>query len=134
MSFCIQIFLVDLVHWSSAHAHGCSAPQNICLSLIIFSINYNLFVENCTYMLSFQFYKDPVSGYIFRSKKDALRYIETGEISRSAIRPKELCNNAPELVKDEIAVSFSPLLVCEWQAIFIVDIVFMQRFSRCYDS
>lgn len=54
------------------------------------------------------FYKDPVSGYIFRSKKDALRYIETGEISRSAIRPKESCNNAPELVKVEIASSSAP--------------------------
>lgn len=55
--------------------------------------------------MTFQFYKDPVSGYVFRSKRDALRYIETGEISRSAIRPKESGSNAPELVKDEIAVS-----------------------------
>ncbi|EXB37396.1 hypothetical protein L484_024324 [Morus notabilis] len=55
--------------------------------------------------MSFQFYKDPVSGYVFRSKRDALRYIETGEISRSAIRPKESGSNAPELVKDEIAPS-----------------------------
>uniref|UniRef100_A0A1D1XZE7 Methyl-CpG-binding domain-containing protein 13 n=1 Tax=Anthurium amnicola TaxID=1678845 RepID=A0A1D1XZE7_9ARAE len=34
------------------------------------------------------YYIDPVSGYVFRSKKDALRYIETGEISKHAIKPK----------------------------------------------
>uniref|UniRef100_A0A5B7ALZ0 Putative methyl-CpG-binding domain-containing protein 13 isoform X1 n=1 Tax=Davidia involucrata TaxID=16924 RepID=A0A5B7ALZ0_DAVIN len=33
------------------------------------------------------FYTDPESGYIFRSKKDALRYLETGDISSCAIKP-----------------------------------------------
>ncbi|XP_071689723.1 uncharacterized protein [Rutidosis leptorrhynchoides] len=34
------------------------------------------------------FYTDPVSGYIFRSKLDAMRYLETGDINLCAIRPK----------------------------------------------
>ncbi|XP_071730727.1 uncharacterized protein [Rutidosis leptorrhynchoides] len=34
------------------------------------------------------YYTDPVSGYIFRSKVDAMRYLETGDISLCAIRPK----------------------------------------------
>nr|GMD78760.1 Methyl-CpG-binding domain-containing protein [Ipomoea batatas] len=34
-------------------------------------------------------YIDPVSGYVFLSKKDALRYIETGDIEKCAIRPKK---------------------------------------------
>ncbi|XP_076930685.1 uncharacterized protein LOC143595590 [Bidens hawaiensis] len=34
------------------------------------------------------FYTDPVSGYIFRSKVDALRYLETGDVNLCAIRPK----------------------------------------------
>ncbi|XP_019171148.1 PREDICTED: uncharacterized protein LOC109166711 [Ipomoea nil] len=34
-------------------------------------------------------YIDPVSGYVFHSKKDALRYIETGDIEKCAIRPKK---------------------------------------------
>ncbi|CAO2206124.1 unnamed protein product [Urochloa humidicola] len=40
---------------------------------------------------SFQdpFYIDPVSGYEFRSIKDARRYLETGDISQCAIKPKK---------------------------------------------
>ncbi|GAA0170200.1 hypothetical protein LIER_24510 [Lithospermum erythrorhizon] len=40
------------------------------------------------------FYVDPVSGYMFRSKKDALRYIETGDISKCACKPKKRDANA----------------------------------------
>ncbi|PON62817.1 Methyl-CpG DNA binding [Parasponia andersonii] len=47
------------------------------------------------------YYTDPVTGYIFRSKKAALHYVETGEISRHVIKPK----NSEELVKDDIAPS-----------------------------
>ncbi|XP_052117333.1 methyl-CpG-binding domain-containing protein 13 [Arachis duranensis] len=32
-------------------------------------------------------YIDPESGYVFRSKKDALRYLESGDISSCAIKP-----------------------------------------------
>ncbi|KAJ8771458.1 hypothetical protein K2173_026635 [Erythroxylum novogranatense] len=35
------------------------------------------------------FYTDPVSGFVFRSMKDALRYIDTGEIGRLALKPKD---------------------------------------------
>lgn len=35
------------------------------------------------------YYTDPVSGYVFRSQKDALRYLETGEMSVCAIKPKK---------------------------------------------
>lgn len=34
-----------------------------------------------------QYYTDPVGGYVFRSKKAVLRYLETGEIARSAFLP-----------------------------------------------
>lgn len=33
------------------------------------------------------YYTDPVSGYVFRSKKDVFRYIETGDISKCAMKP-----------------------------------------------
>ncbi|XVE64878.1 hypothetical protein DITRI_Ditri07aG0136900 [Diplodiscus trichospermus] len=33
------------------------------------------------------YYTDPASGYVFRSKKAVLRYLETGEISRDAFLP-----------------------------------------------
>ncbi|CAH9094217.1 unnamed protein product [Cuscuta epithymum] len=33
------------------------------------------------------FYTDPVSGYIFRSKKDVWRYIETGDIQKCVMKP-----------------------------------------------
>ncbi|XP_052211501.1 uncharacterized protein LOC127814199 isoform X10 [Diospyros lotus] len=35
------------------------------------------------------YYTDPVSRYVFRSLKDALRYVETGDISRCAIKPRK---------------------------------------------
>lgn len=35
------------------------------------------------------YYTDPVSGYVFRSKLDALRYLETGDITLCAMRPKK---------------------------------------------
>ncbi|CAM8893772.1 unnamed protein product [Rhodiola kirilowii] len=34
------------------------------------------------------YYTDPISGYVFRSLKDSLRYIETGEPGRLAFKPK----------------------------------------------
>ncbi|WCJ26217.1 hypothetical protein M5689_008052 [Euphorbia peplus] len=35
------------------------------------------------------FYIDPVSGYVFRSKRDVHRYLETGDITTCAILPKK---------------------------------------------
>jgi len=34
-----------------------------------------------------QFYIDPVGGYVFRSKKDALRYVKSGDISVCVVKP-----------------------------------------------
>lgn len=39
--------------------------------------------------LLLQYYTDPASGYVFRSQRDALRYLETGETSVCAIKPKK---------------------------------------------
>ncbi|XP_057420249.1 methyl-CpG-binding domain-containing protein 13-like isoform X3 [Lotus japonicus] len=33
------------------------------------------------------YYKDPVSGYVFRSKKDVLRYLESGDIGSCVFKP-----------------------------------------------
>lgn len=38
-------------------------------------------------ILLLQLYIDPVDGYVFRSKKDVFRYLQTGDISSCAIRP-----------------------------------------------
>ncbi|KAF2297771.1 hypothetical protein GH714_002683 [Hevea brasiliensis] len=35
------------------------------------------------------YFTDPVNGYVFRSKRDVLRYLEMGEISRHAFLPKK---------------------------------------------
>ncbi|WCJ36627.1 methyl-CPG-binding domain protein 13 [Euphorbia peplus] len=47
------------------------------------------------------YYTDPVSGYVFRSMKDALRYVETGELGRLAFKPKDISSNDMELLDDE---------------------------------
>ncbi|KAK2989061.1 hypothetical protein RJ640_018850 [Escallonia rubra] len=49
------------------------------------------------------FYMDPVSGYIFRSKLDVLRYLETGDINKCAIKPKKKDANDLEVMEDEIS-------------------------------
>ncbi|KGN50128.1 methyl-CpG-binding domain-containing protein 13 [Cucumis sativus] len=47
------------------------------------------------------FYIDPKSGYVFRSKKEVFRYLETGEISRHAFKPKEGGDEDQELISDK---------------------------------
>ncbi|KAJ4849126.1 hypothetical protein Tsubulata_042101 [Turnera subulata] len=47
------------------------------------------------------FYTDPVSGYIFRSLKDALRYVESGEVGRLAFKRKDKGNKHVELEDDK---------------------------------
>ncbi|TYG43007.1 hypothetical protein ES288_D12G301900v1 [Gossypium darwinii] len=48
------------------------------------------------------FYTDPVSGYVFRSMKDALRYVETGKLGKLAFKPKENESNEEDLEEDDI--------------------------------
>ncbi|ONI07006.1 hypothetical protein PRUPE_5G094800 [Prunus persica] len=47
------------------------------------------------------YYTDPVSGYVFRSKNAVMHYLETGEISRHAFKPKNKCTNELTLINDE---------------------------------
>lgn len=81
---------------------------------------------NLTYLL--QYYTDPRSGYVFRSKQDVLRYLESGEISRHAFKPKKSCINNEELINSEISVSlhlawcFSKWMLC--CAVFSIIILF----------
>ncbi|KAA8521130.1 hypothetical protein F0562_011717 [Nyssa sinensis] len=49
------------------------------------------------------YYTDPVSGYTFFSKKDALRYLETGDINSCATKPKKRGVNDVESMKEEIS-------------------------------
>ncbi|KAK9276146.1 hypothetical protein L1049_005677 [Liquidambar formosana] len=49
------------------------------------------------------YYTDPVSGYVFRSRKDVLRYLETGEISRYAFKPKKTGTNDQDSINNEIS-------------------------------
>ncbi|XP_073027619.1 uncharacterized protein [Primulina eburnea] len=51
------------------------------------------------------FYTDPVSGYIFRSKKDVLRYLKTNDISSCASRPKRREIDGPSSIKKKTSSS-----------------------------
>lgn len=96
--------------------------------VLIFSKYYH-YIWNLigTYLL--QYYTDPKSGYVFRSKKDVLRYLESGEISRHALKPKKSCINNAELINSEISVSlhliwcFSKWILC--CAVFSIIILFV---------
>lgn len=50
---------------------------------------------------------DPSTGYVFSSKKDALRYVETGDIDSCAVKPKKRDMNDQELTggNNPVAVS-----------------------------
>ncbi|XWS38393.1 hypothetical protein CRYUN_Cryun19dG0127200 [Craigia yunnanensis] len=47
------------------------------------------------------YYTDPASGYVFRSKKAVLRYLETGEIGRDAFLPKNKHNDDQNLINKD---------------------------------
>ncbi|KAF5729973.1 hypothetical protein HS088_TW20G00342 [Tripterygium wilfordii] len=51
------------------------------------------------------YYTDPVSGYVFRSKKDVLRYLESGKISKSAFLSQKRHINDPELIDNKTSAS-----------------------------
>ncbi|GAV68931.1 MBD domain-containing protein [Cephalotus follicularis] len=57
------------------------------------------------------YYTDPSSGYVFRSKKDVLLYLETGEISRHAFKPKKKDLNDLDLTNDTTL----PSSAAKWQ-------------------
>lgn len=52
-----------------------------------------------------QYYSDPISGYVFRSMRDALRYVQTGEPGKKAFKPREKGDNDEDLEDDKSCVS-----------------------------
>ncbi|KAL0373232.1 UNVERIFIED_CONTAM: Methyl-CpG-binding domain-containing protein 13 [Sesamum calycinum] len=48
------------------------------------------------------YYTDPVSGYVFRSKLDALRYLKTNDIGSCACRPKKRELDDLKLIKNKV--------------------------------
>lgn len=59
-----------------------------------------------------QFYTDPVTGYIFRSKLDALRFLETGDVNLCAIRPKVKDKDGNEVVSPSEIQFYKQSLNC----------------------
>ncbi|CAA0831539.1 Methyl-CpG-binding domain-containing protein 13 [Striga hermonthica] len=51
------------------------------------------------------YYIDPISGYMFRSKPDAMRFINTNDIRYCAIRPRKKESTELNLVKNEVQSS-----------------------------
>lgn len=47
------------------------------------------------------YYSDPISGYVFRSMRDALRYVQTGEPGKKAFKPREKGDNDEDLEDDK---------------------------------
>lgn len=87
---------------------------------LILSVGFNvIFIldgsPELSYMYFFltslvQYYTDPVNGYVFRSRKDAIQYIETGQVSKYAIKPKNRNTSDLYTSKKESHVSMNPLL------------------------
>ncbi|KAL3498796.1 hypothetical protein ACH5RR_041528 [Cinchona calisaya] len=56
------------------------------------------------------YYIDPVSGYEFRSKKDVLRYLKTGDIGHCAIKPKKSNSSVLKFVEGDVSDSAPAVL------------------------
>ena len=61
--------------------------------LFVATLNFQKFLKKfCLYLpclvCLLQYYTEPVTGYVFRSLKDCVRYINTGQISKHAFLPK----------------------------------------------
>lgn len=75
--------------------------------------------------VSLQYYIDPVSGYIFRSMKDALRYIATGNIGRLAFKRKGKVDSDTELEDDKNSVSrFALVISCFWCMAGLIEVFY----------
>jgi len=62
-----------------------------------------------------QYYIDPVSGYTFHSTEDAYHYLESGEIRKNTLKPKDGDNSETNLKDDKSpvwVVIIVLLLVC----------------------
>lgn len=68
-----------------------------------------------------QYYTDPVSGYIFRSKLDALRYLDTGDINLCAIRPRKKDADGNEVVSPSTIakIQVSPFNTLFYHVLFL---------------
>ena len=65
-----------------------------------------------------QYYTDPASGYVFRSKKAVLRYLETGEIGRDAFLPKNNHSDDQNLINKDKSVSLHLASACSCYVYF----------------
>lgn len=71
-------------------------------------------------MLSLQYYIDPVSGYVFRSIKDVVCYLESGQIGRNAFKPKAKDNSIVDLEDDVFSVRMTKLHLFQFKSLLIL--------------
>lgn len=59
---------------------------------------YTAMFYNYMFDVSMQYYLDPLSEYVFLSKKDALRYLESGDVMKCVMRPYRRNVNNDDIV------------------------------------
>lgn len=102
---CVLIVFVPIfIHLHCQYVVPLLVISNLFFLSFFFLIR-SLVISNPITGYLLQFYIDPKTGYVFRSKKDVLRYLETGKISRHAFKPKEGGDNDQELITNKISVS-----------------------------
>lgn len=90
-----------------------------------------LLIKAICWSVLLQFYTDPVSGYVFRSKKDVMRYLETGDINQCACRPKTLCGKDQDLTSGETEVTVSLHFLVLWCLLFSFCCFYLTGIKMC---
>lgn len=98
----IFLLLNEKLHFVYFHRWDSDSSNYVCWSTI-----WNTYLTWFEWSLLLQFYIDPVNGYVFRSKKDVMRYLKTGDINQCAYRPKKMRSNDQDLTSDEKEVAVS---------------------------
>lgn len=80
----------------------------------------------CSYKL-LQYYTESATGYIFRSLRDVIRYLETGDVGIHVSKPKKICTSAKDSTDNKLSVSLTCML--HYPSYFHVHLTYISSLS-----
>lgn len=74
-----------------------------------------------------QYYTESATGYIFRSLRDVIRYLETGDVGIHVSKPKKMCTSAKDSTDNKLSVSLTCML--HYPSYFHVHLTYISSLS-----
>lgn len=74
-----------------------------------------------------QYYTESATGYIFRSLRDVIRYLETGDVGIHVSKPKKMCTSAKDSTDNKPSVSLTCML--HYPSYFHVHLTYISSLS-----